>query len=114
TWSSELRELFGLLRHQIRHEDLFVRASAVAALAIVPDDEAIDLLVVAAADEETWIAEEASAALLPHGGASMTPRGGDVANVVRTLLRRTSRAAKSKGRFPVEVEKQLRVLERLL
>jgi len=109
-----LHELLLSLRHQVRHVDLFVRAGAVAALTVIPEEEAIDLLIVASGDEEIWIQEEASAALLRQAGRRLVPSAASIANVVRALLRRIHGSRKTEGRWPAGVAKQVTVLQRLL
>lgn len=109
-----LHELLLSLRHQVRHVDLFVRAGAVAALTVIPEEEAIDLLIVASGDEEIWIQEEASTALLRQAGRRLVPSAPSIANVVRALLRRIQGSRKTEGRWPAGVAKQVTVLQRLL
>jgi HEAT repeat protein len=85
------------LLEALRGGDLFVRAAAVSALGVLPEDEALPRLVEAAHDENAWVREEASAALLRHAGGALAPWLGALARLGEHSLQELERAPGAAG-----------------
>lgn len=91
------------------HEDLFVRAAAVASLAAASVDDALPALIVALSDSEAWVREEASKAVAAHAGPALETSAEQLTAVI--VLRVRSLQQKVQGRRPAG---EVQTLERLV
>ncbi|MEO1266741.1 MAG: HEAT repeat domain-containing protein [Myxococcota bacterium] len=108
--------LVALLRRRLKDRDLLVRAAAVAALAQLQGELATELLVMACEDPESWVRDEASAALVEReergrSGSELQPHIITLARSAKTL---TARMAHANGPPGAEERADATVAERLL
>ena len=107
-----------LLDHLTRHlrsSDLLVRAAAVAALAALPGDAPVAHLVAACGDDESWIRDEASAALIEHDPTRLAPHVEPLARVTSRLAALLARRAAPGPDGPsAEARADATVIDRLL